>query len=56
MDDVSLKQIQNFESEVEQGLRIRELGKTINEHLNTHKTLPEEETLDLFIKEAKRFI
>lgn len=56
LDDVSLKQIQNFESEVEQGLRIRELGKTINEHLNTHKTLPEEETLDLFIKEAKRFI
>lgn len=56
LDDVSVKQIRNFESEIEQGLRIRPTGKQVAAHLMETQSLPDESLLDEFIRETKRFI
>lgn len=56
MDDLNLAQVRTLQSEIEQGLRISEIGKVIRAYIEEHKTLPKDEEIDQFIHQLKRFI
>ncbi len=56
MDDLNLDQVVQLQSEIEQGLRMNDLGQTIHKHLVDTKTLPDAKDLDKFIKSLKKVI
>lgn len=56
MDDLSIEQVNNMQDEIEQGLKLNDLGKEISAHLSLHKTLPNDDILQAFIKHLRRFV
>jgi F-type H+-transporting ATPase subunit alpha len=56
MDDLNLEQVQLLEQEINQGLRMNDLGKEINKTLVETKKLPKDEDLEKFINGLKRLI
>jgi F-type H+-transporting ATPase subunit alpha len=45
-----------LESEINQGLKMNDLGKKIHKHLVDTKSLPDKKDLDTFITNLKRMI
>jgi F-type H+-transporting ATPase subunit alpha len=56
MDDLSIDQVKLLEAEINQGLKLNDLGKKIHKHLVDTKSLPEKKDLDTFITNLKRMI
>src|SRR3989339_920250 len=56
MDDLNLEQVKALEYEINQGLKMNDLGKKIHKSLVETKTLPDKKELDQFIANLKRLI
>ena len=56
MDDLKLDQVSQLQKEIDQGLRMNDLGKQIAKHLVDTQKLPKDEDLEKFINGLKRLI
>jgi F-type H+-transporting ATPase subunit alpha len=56
MDDLTLEQVKTLEFEINQGLKMNDLGKKIHKHLVDTKQLPDKKDLDTFITGLKRLV
>jgi F-type H+-transporting ATPase subunit alpha len=56
MDDLNLDQVKALESEIDQGLKMNELGMKIYDELIEKQTLPDTKMIDQFITNLKRMI
>ncbi len=56
MDDLNIEQVKQLENEITQGLRMNDLGISIQKQLMDTKKLPKDEDLEKFINGLKRLI
>ncbi|MDY0339037.1 MAG: F0F1 ATP synthase subunit alpha [Acholeplasmataceae bacterium] len=56
MDDLNLEQVKLLESEIDQGLKMNELGMKIYDELTEKQALPDSKIIDQFIQNLKRMI